>query len=83
MAILKRARRLPRRENLETNFVNILVLVYVEYCQRGQPLLTHSASKRGFQSLHAVKTAFAAQVDTELGACVMKCPVDENCFFFL
>ena len=52
----KRARRLPlRRENLETNFVNIhiLVLVYVEYCQRGQLLVTHSASKRSFQSLHA------------------------------
>ena len=59
----KRARRLPlRRENLETNFVNIhiLVLVYVECCQRGQALLTHSASKRGFQSLHAAKTVFGS-----------------------
>ena len=34
------------------------MLVYVEYCQRGQPLLTHSASKVGFQSLHVAKTAF-------------------------
>ena len=59
----KRARRLPlRRENLATNFVNIhiLVLVYVEYCQRGRALLTHSASKRGFQSPHAAKTAFGS-----------------------
>ena len=28
--------------------------------ERGQLLLTHSASKRGFQSLHAAKTAFAS-----------------------
>ena len=39
---------------------HILVLVYVEYCQRGQPLLTHSAPKRGFQSLHAAKTALGS-----------------------
>ena len=38
-----------------------LVCVYVEYRQRGQPLLTHSAaSKRGFESLHAAKTAFGS-----------------------
>ena len=45
---------------------HILVLVYVEYCQRGQPLreplLTHSAPKMVFQSLHAAKTVFAACV---------------------
>ena len=40
--------------------VHILVLVCVEYCKRGQLLLTHSASKRGFQSLHAAKTAFGS-----------------------
>ena len=64
----KRARRLPlRRENLETNFVNIhiLVLVYVECCQRGQALLTHSASKRGFSLFMPLKPRSAAQVGTE------------------
>ena len=40
--------------------IHILVLVYVEYCQRGQPLLTHSAWKRGFQSFHAAKTVFGS-----------------------
>ena len=49
----KRATQLPlRQENSETTLSNIhilrLVLVYMEYFQRGQPLLTHSASKRGF-----------------------------------
>ena len=28
--------------------------------ERGQLLLTHSTSKRGFQSLHAAKTAFGS-----------------------
>ena len=40
--------------------IHILVLVYVEYRQRGQPLLTQSSSKRGFQCLHATKTAFSS-----------------------
>ena len=34
-----------------------ILLVYVEYCQRAQPLLTHSASKRGFQSLHVASVS--------------------------
>ena len=41
-------------------FAHILALVCEEYCQRGEPLLTHSASKSGFQSLHAAKTAFGS-----------------------
>ena len=48
-------------EEFGNYFVNIhrLVLVYVEYCQRGQPL-THSASRRGFQPLDAAKTVFCS-----------------------
>ena len=59
----KRARRLPlRQENSETrlSIFTFLSLCDVEYCQRGQPLLTYSAWKRGFQSLHAAKTAFGS-----------------------
>ena len=44
-------------ETFGNYFVNIHtpVLLYVEYCQRGQPLLTHSASMRGLS---------VSQVDT-------------------
>ena len=43
-------------------FVNIhsLVLVYVEYCQRGQQLVTLSAPRTGFQPLDAAKTVFCS-----------------------
>ena len=41
--------------------IHILVLVYVEYCQRGRHLLAHSASKSLFLPL---KLRSAAQVDT-------------------
>ena len=49
-------------EEFGNYFVNIhsLVLVYVEYCQRGQPLVTHSTSRRGFQPLDAAKTVFCS-----------------------
>ena len=54
-----------KKWNLETtDFVNILVLKYVENCQWGQPILTHSASNRGFQSFHAAKTAFGSAIYT-------------------
>ena len=43
--------------------IHILVLVYVEYCQRGQLLLTHSASKRASLFM-LLKLRSAAQVDT-------------------
>ena len=57
--------RTVKFENYIVN-IRILVLVYVEYCQRGKPLLTYSASKRGFQSLHAAKTTFGSAGDTSV-----------------
>ena len=61
-------RRLPLRwENSETRLsisMHILVLVYVKYCQRGQPLLTYSTSKRDFSPSMPLKLRSAAQVDT-------------------
>lgn len=44
------------------HIVNVHILMYVKNWQGGH--LTHSAAKRGYQSLHAVKLRSAAQVDT-------------------
>ena len=52
-----------RKLDLVVN-IHILVLVYaVEYRQRGQPLLAHSASRGVFSPFMPLKLPSAAQVD--------------------